>query len=44
MFERIQRPTRIRSEGEQVKHQRRQEIRQRQEERGQSRRNKREAV
>lgn len=44
MFERIQRPNRIRSEGEQVKYQRRQEIRQRQEERGQSRRNKREAV
>lgn len=41
MFERIDRPTRIRSEGEQIKHQRRQDERKRQEQRGQGRTNKR---
>ena len=41
MFERINRPTRIRSEGEQVKHQRRRDERERQEQRGQGRTNKR---
>lgn len=40
MFERIQSPTRIRSEGEQVKHQRRQDERKRQERRGQGRKDK----
>lgn len=44
MFERITRPTRIRSEGEQVKYQRRQDERKRQEQRGQGRRDKRDPV
>lgn len=41
MFERIQSPTRVRSEGEQVKHQRRQDERKRQAQRGDGRKGKR---
>ncbi|MNJ09297.1 hypothetical protein D3C77_34390 [compost metagenome] len=41
MFERIQKPTRVRSEGEQVKQQRRLDERARQEGRGKARKEKR---
>jgi hypothetical protein len=43
MFERIVSPTRVRSEGEQVKQQRRQDDRRRQDQRGRSRQEKRNA-